>query len=84
MNAIIRRLHRLEGRFGSAVETEYDRWLQERIESGRRRVAAAREAGILPPEEERRPPTEFELRRIEILSRAAWGAKFRADKLGRA
>jgi hypothetical protein len=38
MNAIIRRLRRLEDRFGPAVETEFDRKLLARIEAGRRRL----------------------------------------------
>jgi len=45
MQAIIRRLRKLEERFGPAVETECTRRLRERIEAGRRRLAQARERG---------------------------------------
>jgi hypothetical protein len=45
MKTIIRRLRRLEDRFGPAVETESDRQLLARIEAGRRRLAKAKERG---------------------------------------
>jgi hypothetical protein len=51
MKAVIRRLRRLEGRLGPAIQTEFDRQLRERIEAGRRRVAEARERGKLGPPE---------------------------------
>jgi len=41
MKTIIRRLRRLEDRFGPAVETESDRHLLGRIEAARRRLAEA-------------------------------------------
>jgi Mg-chelatase subunit ChlI len=44
MKANIRRLRRLEDRFGTAIETESSRRLQERIKAGRRRVAEMRES----------------------------------------
>jgi hypothetical protein len=47
MKTIIRRLRRLEDRFGLAPETEFDRQLRAQIEAGRRRVAEARERGEL-------------------------------------
>jgi len=43
MKTIIRRLRRLEDRFGLAPETEFDRQLLARLEEGLRRVADARE-----------------------------------------
>ena len=42
MKAIIRRLRRLENRFGPPVETRFTRQLRQRIEEGRRRVAEAK------------------------------------------
>ena len=39
MRTIIRRLRRLEDRFGPPVETEFSRRLRERIEAARRRLA---------------------------------------------
>jgi hypothetical protein len=48
MKAIIRRLSRLEQRFGPPVETEFSRRLHERIAEGRRRLAEARERGEWP------------------------------------
>ena len=47
MRAVIRRLRRLEDRFGPPIETEFSRRLGERLEGGRRRLAQLRgEAGI--------------------------------------
>jgi hypothetical protein len=43
MKSIIRRLRKLEDRFGPPVETASTRRLRERIEAGRRRVAQWRE-----------------------------------------
>ena len=43
MKGIIRRIPRLEQRFGPAVETVFSRRLRERLEAGRRRVAHWRE-----------------------------------------
>jgi hypothetical protein len=80
MKAIVRRLLRLEDRFGSSGETEYDLWLRQRMEAAHRRIAEARKRGELPPAEEERPLTEFDQRRLEILKQAAWHAKLRADK----
>jgi hypothetical protein len=80
MKAIARRLHRLEGQFGSPGETEYDVWLRQRLEAADRRIAEARKRGELPPAEEERPLTEFDQRRLEILKQAAWHAKLRADR----
>jgi len=40
MKAFIRRLSRLEDRFGPPVETEFSRRLVERLAAGRRRMAA--------------------------------------------
>jgi hypothetical protein len=80
MKAIARRLHRLEGQFGSPGETEYDLWLCQRLEAAKRRIAEARAVGELPPAEEERPLTAFEQRRLETLKQAAWNAKLRADK----
>jgi len=45
MKAIIRRLRKLEERFGPPVETESTRRLRKRIEAGLRRLAEARERG---------------------------------------
>jgi len=45
MQTIIRRLRKLENRFGPHVETRCSRQLRQRIEEGRRRVAEARERG---------------------------------------
>ncbi len=47
MRTIIRRLRRLEDRFGPPVETEFTRRLRERIKAERQRVAEARERGEL-------------------------------------
>jgi hypothetical protein len=80
MKALVRRLHRLEGQFGSPGETEHDLWLRKRLEAAKRRIAETRKRGELPPAEEERPLTEFEQRRLEILTRAAWHAKLRADR----
>jgi hypothetical protein len=80
MKAIVRRLLRLADRFGSPGETEYDLWLRQRLEAAQRRIAEARKRGELRPAEEERPLTEFEQRRLEILTRAAWHAKLRADR----
>jgi len=55
MKAVTRRLRRLEDRFGPAIETEFSRRLHERMEAGRRRVAAVRERGELEPCAEVRP-----------------------------
>ena len=45
MTAIIRRLRKLEERFGPPVETAYTRRLRERIEEGRQRLAEAKKRG---------------------------------------
>jgi len=45
MKIIIRRLRKLENRFGPPVETRFTRLLRQRIEEGRQRVAQARERG---------------------------------------
>jgi hypothetical protein len=55
VRTVVRRLRRLEDRFGPAMETEFSRRLRERIEAGRRRVAEARERGELEPCAEVRP-----------------------------
>jgi hypothetical protein len=47
MKMIVRRLRRLEDRFGIAPETEFDRQLLAQMEAGRRRVAEARDRGEL-------------------------------------
>jgi hypothetical protein len=80
MRPIARRLHRLEGQFGSPGETEYDVWLRQRLEAAHRRIAEARKRGELPLAEEGRRLTEFDQRRLEILKQAAWHAKLRADR----
>jgi hypothetical protein len=49
MKTIIRRLDRLEERLAPCAETEFVKNLRERIEQGNRRVAEARESGLLPP-----------------------------------
>jgi hypothetical protein len=49
MKTIIRRLDRLEERLAPRAETEFAKSLLEKIEAGRRRVAEARESGLLPP-----------------------------------
>jgi hypothetical protein len=61
---------RLEDRFGSSGETEYDLWLRQHLEAAHRRIAEARKRGELPPAEEGRPLTEFDQRRLEILKQA--------------
>jgi hypothetical protein len=48
MEALHRRLLRLEDRFGRSVETEHMRELRRRIEAGRRRVAAPNGKSYLP------------------------------------
>jgi hypothetical protein len=58
MKAHIRRLLRLEDRFGSAIETECSRRLHERIKAGRRRAAEMRESLGLPPPEDWPPSVE--------------------------
>jgi hypothetical protein len=63
MKAIVRRLHRLEGQFGSPGETEYHVWLRQRLEAAHRRIAETRNRGELPSAEEGRPLTEFDQRR---------------------
>jgi hypothetical protein len=45
MKAVIRRLRKLEERFGPPVETASTRRLRARIEAGRRRLAEAQERG---------------------------------------
>ena len=50
MSPIIRRLRRLEDRFGT-VETVHTRQLLAQLEAGRRRVAEWRAREGLPPEE---------------------------------
>ena len=45
MKTINRRLRKLEEGFGLVPETEDDRRLRERLEAGRRRLAAARASG---------------------------------------
>jgi hypothetical protein len=45
MTTIIRRLRKLEKRFGPPVETEHTRRLRARLEAGRRRLAEAQERG---------------------------------------
>jgi hypothetical protein len=80
MNSLSHRLRRLEDRFERPPgETEYDRWLRQRLEPANRRIAEARQRGELPPPIER-PLTEFEQRRLEILRGAALNAKLRADR----
>jgi hypothetical protein len=54
----MRRLLRLEDRFGSSIETECSRRLHERIKAGRRRVAEMRESLGLPPPEYWPPSVE--------------------------
>jgi hypothetical protein len=52
VKALIRRLCRLEDRFGPAIETDFSRRMHERIKAGRRRVAEMRESlGLSPPED---------------------------------
>jgi hypothetical protein len=80
MRPIARRLHRLEGQFGSPGETEYDVWLRQRLEAADRRIAEAVKRGELPPAEEGRPLTEYDQRRLEILKRVAWHARLRANR----
>ncbi len=58
MKARIRRLRKLEDRFGPALETEFSRRLHERIKAGRRRVAEMRESLGLPPPEDWPPSVE--------------------------
>jgi hypothetical protein len=45
MKAIMRRLRRLEDRFGPPVETGFSPRLLKRVEEGRRRLAEAKERG---------------------------------------
>jgi hypothetical protein len=70
MKTIIRRLRRLEDRFGPPAETEYTRHLRERIKAGRQRVAEAQARGELPVpiyDYERKDLTG--LSAVEILNR---------------
>jgi hypothetical protein len=65
MKTIIRRLDRLEERLAPRAETEFVRCLREKIEQGNRRVAEARESGLLgqpPPDDD--PQFEFWRKRL--------------------
>ncbi len=68
MKVMIRRLRRLEERFGPPVETEFTRRLRERIEAGRRRVAKWREHEGSPVSDQHRENIAG-LSVIEILHR---------------
>jgi hypothetical protein len=67
MKTIIRRLRRLEDRFGLPVETEADRILLARIEAGRRWLAEARERGELGPPEPAAMPESHRRRLLEAV-----------------
>jgi hypothetical protein len=68
MSPIIRRLRRLEDRFGT-VETEHTRQLLAQLEAGRRRVAEWRAREGLPPEE----PDKEDLSGLTIVEILHWG-----------
>ena len=71
MRNIDRRLHRLEDRFGSAVETAFSRRLRERIEAAQRRLQESEERGLYKPPE-RSPLFEFHHRRLRQALGGSW------------
>ena len=79
MKAVIRRLRRLEERFGPPVETEFTRRLRERMEAGRRRVEEARERGELGP-----PPSGplFEAQRKRLIEATLAAERNRSGRNG--
>jgi hypothetical protein len=84
MKTIVRRLRKLEDRFGLAPETEFDRQLRERIEAGRRRVAEARERGELSgpiyEDEEKEDLTGLSVMEILHRGRARAVARAKAER----
>jgi hypothetical protein len=84
MKTIVRRLRRLEDRFGLAPETEFDRQLRGRIEAGQRRVADARQRGELSgpiyEDEEKEDLTGLSVTEILNRGRARAVARAKAER----
>jgi hypothetical protein len=65
VKAFTRRLRRLEETFAPRAETEFVKHLREKIEEANRRVAEARERGLLrPPPPDDDPQLEFWRKRL--------------------